>query len=77
MLIESSRLPVCALPLVERRCASWAVLLPVLAAQSGWAGHIVVGHRGRLHRLQGLVGRVASVAEAANSDQSKIQERSV
>lgn len=54
-------LPVCALPLVERRCASGAVLA-VLAAQSGGAGHVVVRHRRWLHRLQGLEGRVASAA---------------
>ena len=51
-----------ALPLVERRRASGAVLLAVLAAQSGGAGHVVVGNRGRFYRLQGLVGRVASAA---------------
>lgn len=54
-------LPVCALPLVERRRASGAVLA-VLAAQSGRAGHVVVRHRRWLHRLQGLEGRVASAA---------------
>lgn len=51
--------PVCALPLAERRRASRAVL----GAQAGGAGHVVVGHRGRLHGLQGLVGRVASVQQ--------------
>lgn len=56
-------LPVCALPLVERRSASGAVLLPVQAAESGGAGHVVIGHRGRLHRLQGLVGCVTSAAK--------------
>lgn len=50
----------CALPLVERRRTSGAVLLAVLAAQSGGAGHVVVGHCGWLHRFQSLVGRVAS-----------------
>lgn len=44
-----------ALPLVERRRAPGAAL----AAQPGGAGHVVVGHRGRLDGLQGLVGRVA------------------
>lgn len=55
-------LPVSALPLVERRRAPGAVLLAMLAAYSGGAGHVVVGHGGRLHRLQGLVGCVASAA---------------
>lgn len=54
-------LPVCALPLVERRRASGAVLA-VLAAKPGRAGHVVIRHRRRLHRLQGLEGRVASAA---------------
>lgn len=54
------RLPVRSLPLVERCCASRAVLLPVLTAQPGGAGHVVIGHRGRLHRLQSLEGGVAS-----------------
>lgn len=42
-------------PLVERRCACGAVL----AAQSGRARHVVVGHHWRLHWLQGLIGSVA------------------
>lgn len=54
----------CSLPLVERGGAPGAVLLllllPVLAAQPGGAGHVVVGHRGRLHRLQRLQVGVAS-----------------
>lgn len=59
--LGSSCIPVCALPLVEGCSASRAVLLlPVLTAQPGGAGHVVVGHRGRLHRLQGLEGGVAS-----------------
>ena len=53
-------LPVCALPLVERRRAPGAVLLAVLVAQPSGARHVVVGHRRRLHRLQSLVGRVPS-----------------
>lgn len=64
--VDSSRLPVCALPLVERRRASGAVLLALLAAESRRAGHVVVGHRGRLHRLQGFVRRVASAASQRN-----------
>lgn len=36
------------------------MLLPVLTAQPGGAGHVVVGHRGRLDRLQSLEGGVAS-----------------
>lgn len=58
------RLPVRSLPLVERCCASRAVLLPVLTAQPGGAGHVVIGHRGRLHRLQSLEGGVASKGTA-------------
>lgn len=50
----------CALPLVERCCASRALLLPVLTAQPGGARHVVVGHSGRLHWLQSLEGGVAS-----------------
>ena len=61
-------LPVCALPLVERRRAPGAVLL---AAYSGGAGHVVVGHCGRLHRLQGLVGRVAAAACGKTKSKSK------
>lgn len=60
-----------ALPLVERRRASGAVLLAVLAAQAGGAGHVVVGHRGRFYRLQGLIGRVASAAEGENNQQTE------
>lgn len=67
-----SHVPVCALPLVERRRASGAVLLAVLAAQSGGAGHVVVGHCGRLHRLQGLVGRVASAAAPEMENEKRI-----
>lgn len=43
-------------PLVERSGARGAVL----AAQAGRARHVVVGHHRRLHRLQGLIGSVAS-----------------
>jgi len=56
------QVPVCALSLVEGGRASGTV---VLAAQPGRAGHVVVGHRGWLHRLQGLVGRVATVNQSA------------
>lgn len=64
----------CALPLVERRRAAGAVLRAVLAAQSGGAGHVVVGHRRRLHRLQGLKGRVAP-AEAEKSQTVRPRSR--
>lgn len=43
-----------SLPLVQGRRAPGAVLLPVLATQAGGARHVVVGHRRRFHRLQGL-----------------------
>lgn len=43
-------------PLVERGGASGAVL----AAQAGRTRHVVVGNHRRLHRLQGLIGSVAS-----------------
>ena len=51
------QVPVRALSLVDGGRAAGAVLV----AEPGGAGHVVVGHRGRLHRLQGLVGRVAPV----------------
>lgn len=61
-----------ALPLVERGRASGAVLLAVLAAEPRRAGHVVVGHRGRLHRLQGFVGRVAPAhTHTQRNDESK------
>ena len=46
-----------ALSLVDGGRAAGAVLV----AEPGGAGHVVVGHRRRFHRLQGLVGRVAPV----------------
>lgn len=65
-------LPVCALPLVEWCSASWAVLLTMLAAYPRGAGHVVVGHRRRLHRFQGLVGCVAP-AGITNNDKSRAE----
>lgn len=51
---RGSVLPVGPGPLVERGCACGAVL----AAQSGRARHVVIGHHWGLHWLQGLVGSV-------------------
>ena len=50
-----------ALPLVDGGRAAGAVLV----AEPCGAGHIVVGHRWRFHRLQGLVGRVAPVSKTS------------
>lgn len=68
--------PVCSLPLVQRRRAPGAVLLPVLAAQPGGAGHVVVGHRGRLHGLQGLEVCVASAAAQVEETRAGCVQRS-
>lgn len=68
--------PVRALPLAERGRAPGAVLLPVLAAQTGGAGHVVVGHRGRLHRLQRLEVGVAS-AEVQETKPGCVQRSGV
>lgn len=61
----------CSLPLVQRRRAPGAVLLPVLAAQSGGARHVVVGDRWRLHGLQGLEVCVASAAGRRRGDKNR------
>lgn len=65
-----------SLPLVQGRRAPGAVLLPVLAAQPGGARHVVVGHRRRLHRLQGLEVCVASAAAEVSETGGGCAQRS-
>lgn len=58
-------------PLVERGGACGAVL----AAQAGRTRHVVVGHHRRLHRLQGLIGSVASGGDTVSTQSHHKQER--
>lgn len=63
----------CSLPLVQGGRAPGAVLLPVLAAQAGGARHVVVGHRRRLHRLQGLEVCVAPAAAEVSETKTRLR----